>query len=85
MSWHEKIIEESLESDFLGYLWPDCLSVCGPTFRFSYADGVIEEIYADPTDSASALNIKRGLLSAFQNTMPRLDLEHKDEEVSFVP
>ncbi|CAG7726200.1 unnamed protein product [Allacma fusca] len=48
--------------------------------RFSYADGVIEEICPDPADSASALNIKRGLLSAFQNTMRRLDLEYKGEE-----
>jgi hypothetical protein len=51
--------------------------------RFSFGDGLIEEICPHSEESTWALNVKRGFLSAFQNTMRRLDLEHKGEEVTF--
>lgn len=50
-------------------------------FRFSFADGAIEEICPHLEESSWALNIKRGFLSAYQNTMRRLDLEHNGQEV----
>ncbi|XP_035714329.1 uncharacterized protein LOC110858253 isoform X2 [Folsomia candida] len=48
--------------------------------RFSFADGAIEEICPHLEESSWALNIKRGFLSAYQNTMRRLDLEHNGQE-----
>ncbi|CAL8109862.1 unnamed protein product [Orchesella dallaii] len=48
--------------------------------RFSFADGLIEEICPEKEEAAWVLNIKRGFLSAFQNTMKRLDLELESYE-----
>lgn len=39
------------------------------SLRFSFQDGTVDELCADDDDPVWVLNIKRGILSAFQNTM----------------
>ncbi|KAL3868012.1 hypothetical protein ACJMK2_040851 [Sinanodonta woodiana] len=43
--------------------------------RFSFQDGEVNEICPEDDESSWVLNIKRGLLSAFQNTMDDLDMD----------
>lgn len=49
--------------------------------RFDFRDGVIEEICPNNDEQVWVMNFKRGILSALQNTMTRLDLDHKATEV----
>lgn len=39
--------------------------------RFSFQDGRVEELCAAPTEETWVLNLKRGLLSAFQTSLTR--------------
>lgn len=39
---------------------------------FAFIDGQIDAVCSDPDDEIWAINIKRGILSAFQNTMSTL-------------
>lgn len=48
---------------------------------FEFRDGLIEEICPDDEEQVWVTNFKRGILSALQNTMERLDLDHKASEV----
>lgn len=43
--------------------------------RFSFQDGRIEDLCPNAEDPSWSLNIKRGILSAFQNSMTRFDLD----------
>jgi len=44
--------------------------------RFSFSDGLIPEICPNGNETSWVLNFKRGILSAFQNTMKRFDVDH---------
>lgn len=48
--------------------------------RFDFRDGLIQEICPSSDEPAWVTNFKRGILSAFQNTMFRFDLDHKSIE-----
>lgn len=48
--------------------------------RFDFHDGLIQEICPSSDEPAWVTNFKRGILSAFQNTMFRFDLDHKSIE-----
>lgn len=48
--------------------------------RFDFHDGLIQEVCPNHVDSVWVINFKRGILSAFQNTMFRFDLDHKSLE-----
>lgn len=48
--------------------------------RFDFQDGLIQEICPGSDESVWATNFKRGILSSFQNTMFRFDLDHKSVE-----
>jgi len=48
--------------------------------RFSFQDGVVEELCPSEGESTWALNIKRGLLTAFQNSMTSLDRNERVKE-----
>ncbi|XP_067677415.1 uncharacterized protein [Haliotis asinina] len=48
--------------------------------RFSFQDGVIEELCPEDGETTWALNIKRGLLTAVQNSMDHLDRDHSVSE-----
>ena len=48
---------------------------------FSFHDGHISHICPSEQDPAWGVNLKRGILSAFQNTMPRFDIGHHNREV----
>ncbi|XP_055713060.1 uncharacterized protein LOC129807664 isoform X2 [Phlebotomus papatasi] len=48
--------------------------------RFSFQDGLIGEICPHDEESSWVLNLKRGILSAFQNTMTRFDIDHHATE-----
>jgi hypothetical protein len=50
--------------------------------RFSFVDGHIQSICADQNDPVWVVNIKRGILSAFQNTMDSLEEDQRVFEVS---
>lgn len=51
------------------------------SLRFDFRDGLIQEICPRNDDQVWVTNFKRGILSALQNTMTRLDLDHKAAEV----
>lgn len=48
--------------------------------RFDFHDGLIQEICPNSDEPVWVTNFKRGILSAFQNTMTRFDLDHKSTE-----
>ena len=49
--------------------------------RFSFQDGVTEAICPYDEESKWALNLKKGILSAFQNSMDNLEKDFKGTEV----
>lgn len=51
-------------------------------FRFSFEDGLIKQICPNDDEPIWALNMKRGILSALQNTMDRFDVDQTTHEVS---
>ena len=53
----------------------------GMSLRFDFRDGLIQEICPNYDEAVWVTNFKRGILSAFQNTMSRLDLDHKAKEI----
>ncbi|XP_073994094.1 apolipoprotein lipid transfer particle isoform X2 [Rhodnius prolixus] len=48
--------------------------------RFYFEDGTISQICPDENESIWALNIKKGILSSFQNTMERFDVDQHTYE-----
>lgn len=48
--------------------------------RFSYHDGIIDELCPEPDEPNWVMNFKRGILSSFQNTMKRFDIDFKSTE-----
>lgn len=48
--------------------------------RFDFHDGLIQEVCPKLGEAVWVTNLKRGVLSAFQNTMSRFDLDHKSVE-----
>ncbi|XP_046361600.2 uncharacterized protein LOC124138779 [Haliotis rufescens] len=48
--------------------------------RFSFQDGVVEELCPADGETTWALNIKRGLLTAVQNSMDRIDTDQRVKE-----
>lgn len=48
--------------------------------RFAYQDGLISEVCPDEKESTWTLNFKKGILSTFQNTMTRFDIDHHTTE-----
>lgn len=48
--------------------------------RFSFHDGLISEVCSDDEEATWALNLKKGILSAFQNTMTRFDVDFNATE-----
>ncbi|XP_067679783.1 uncharacterized protein [Haliotis asinina] len=48
--------------------------------RFSFQDGVVEELCPTFGETTWALNIKRGLLTAVQNSMDRIDRDQRVKE-----
>ncbi|XP_050082628.1 uncharacterized protein LOC126569520 [Anopheles aquasalis] len=48
--------------------------------RFAFHDGAISEICHENDESAWTLNLKRGILSSLQNTMPRFDIDFQTTE-----
>lgn len=51
------------------------------TTAFTFRDGLIPHLCPSSDEPAWSVNIKRGILSALQNTMPRFDLDHESFEV----
>ena len=49
--------------------------------RFAFQDGVVAELCPDRQEDPWALNVKRGLLSALQNSMDTLQGEQSVQEV----
>lgn len=52
--------------------------------RFSFHDGAIEELCPDKEEPVWVLNFKRGVLSAFHNTMKRFDIDDENKEVLYL-
>ena len=49
--------------------------------RFSFQDGVVQSVCPDPDDVTWAVNIKKGVLSSFQNSMDNFEIDHTTTEV----
>lgn len=52
-----------------------------PKNRFSFYDGSIYNVCPGNDESILSLNIKKGILSAFQNKMKRFDIDRIISEV----
>jgi len=63
---HSKLLEEDLKKDLL---------------RFAFHDGHIGEVCPSLNETAWVLNFKKGILSAFQNTMMRFDVDFNTTEI----
>lgn len=50
------------------------------SYRFAFQDGVIGELCPNETETNWVINFKRGILSSLQNSMQRLDIDHKTKE-----
>lgn len=48
--------------------------------KFSFQDGIMQEICPNKHEQTWVTNFKRGILSSFQNTMYRFDLDHTSIE-----
>lgn len=48
--------------------------------RFSFHDGIIDELCPEIGEPNWILNFKRGILSSFQNSMKRFDIDAKSHE-----
>ena len=53
----------------------------GSALRFSYQDGVVDHVCAGNREEPWTLNIKKGILSAFQNSMDDLSKSQNITEV----
>lgn len=51
-----------------------------PSHRFAFQDGIIGELCPNETETNWVINFKRGILSSLQNSMQRLDIDHKTKE-----
>jgi len=49
--------------------------------KFTFDDGLIQELCPDRREPVWSLNLKRGVLSMLQNSMRRFDIDHRTEEV----
>nr|XP_012235380.1 PREDICTED: uncharacterized protein LOC105679739 [Linepithema humile] len=49
--------------------------------KFTFDDGLIQELCPDQREPVWSLNLKRGILSMLQNNMQRIDIDHRIEEV----
>lgn len=49
--------------------------------RFAFHDGKVLEVCPHPKEPAWVLNIKKGILSMFQNSMERFDVDHSSQEL----
>lgn len=49
--------------------------------KFTFDDGLIQELCPDRREPVWVLNLKRGILSMLQNNMRRFDIDHRTEEV----
>jgi Lipoprotein amino terminal region len=48
--------------------------------RFSFHDGIIDEVCPEEEEVTWALNLKKGILSTLQNTMQRFDVDYNTTE-----
>ncbi|XP_046746375.1 uncharacterized protein LOC124411334 [Diprion similis] len=86
---HLKLTESSISSNRSTYdaEFPDragaefVKSVEQYPLRFSFRDGQIPEVCPHPEEPAWVLNMKKGVLSMFQNTMKRFDVSHSSQEL----
>ena len=62
--------------------WEFTTAMQGKPLRFAFLDGDIENICPED-EPAWVVNIKRGILSALQNTMGTLDRDQTIREVSY--
>lgn len=51
--------------------------------RFSFQDGIMEDLCPRPEESVWVLNIKKGILTSLQNSMDSFKTEQNIVEVSF--
>lgn len=76
--------EEAVSSDSFQDLHPKSMSLeqdlTQNLLRFAYHDGLISEVCPQEQETPWVLNIKKGILSAFQNTMMRFDVDSNRTE-----
>lgn len=53
----------------------------GNSLRFSFQDGRIEDVCPAENEETASLNFKRGILSAFQNSMTQNERDESLKEV----
>ena len=49
--------------------------------RYGFHDGIVDAICPENGDPTWSVNVKRGIVSALQNSMDRIDLDYDDVEV----
>ena len=50
--------------------------------RYGFHDGIVDSICPENGDPTWSVNVKRGIISALQNSMDRIDLDYNDVEVN---
>ncbi|XP_043065229.1 LOW QUALITY PROTEIN: uncharacterized protein LOC108101203 [Drosophila ficusphila] len=82
--YYDTLGSDESDSETLETLHPKSMSLHGDltqnVLRFSFHDGLISEVCPQAQETAWVLNIKKGILSAFQNTMMRFDVDSNTTE-----
>lgn len=82
------ILEELLPSDGRTYIRSPNTQRFGRALEsndlhFAYIDGEVKHVCALKAEPNWVLNVKRGIISMIQNTMPSLTKSHAGQEVSY--
>ncbi|CAG2052919.1 unnamed protein product [Timema podura] len=73
--------EEYVDSDEVPHSTFFSKAISQYSMRFSFNDGIITELCPHAEETSWVLNFKRGVLSAFQNSMERFDIDFDGIEV----
>ncbi|KAJ9580712.1 hypothetical protein L9F63_024108, partial [Diploptera punctata] len=71
----------SIESPELPQAYEFRQAISQYPLRFAFSDGLIPEVCPHQNETTWVLNFKRGILSTFQNTMKRFDVDHNSIDV----
>nr|CAD7398658.1 unnamed protein product [Timema cristinae] len=73
--------EEYVDSDEVPHSTFFSKAISQYSMRFSFNDGIVTELCPHAEETSWVLNFKRGVLSAFQNSMERFDIDFDGIEV----
>jgi len=82
--YYDNLGNDESETEGFENMHPKSMSLNGDLtqnlLRFAFHDGLISEVCPQEQETPWVLNIKKGILSAFQNTMMRFDVDSNTTE-----